>query len=96
MYEIVYANQLKKDFKRVDKQVLLVFKTKYLPVIVNDPYGVGERLTGSLHIFWVYKFHCEGIQFRVAYQIIQEKLLIVLVQLGTRENCYKEFKRRAR
>ncbi|MBI4359745.1 MAG: type II toxin-antitoxin system RelE/ParE family toxin [Candidatus Jacksonbacteria bacterium] len=96
MYQIIYANQLKKDFKRVDKQILLIFKTKYLPVIANDPYGVGDRLAGSLHIFWVYKFHYQGIQFRVAYQIIQEKLLIVLIQFGPRENFYKELKRRAR
>ena len=96
MYQITYANQLKKDFKRVDKQAMLALKTKHLPVIVNDPYGVGERLTGSLHIFWVYKFHYQGVHFRVAYQIIQEKLLIILVQFGTRENFYKELKRRTR
>ena len=65
MYQITYANQLKKDFKRVDKQAMLALKTKHLPVIVNDPYGVGERL-------------------------------IILVQFGTRENFYKELKRRTR
>ena len=96
MYQIIYAKYVEKDLKHVDKTVIKEFKEKHIQAIADDPYGVAKWLKGILRIFWVYHFTVKGVSYRVAYQIFQDKLLIVLIAFGARENFYKELEKRTR
>ena len=96
MYQVIYAKYVEKDLKHVDKAVVQEFKAKHLRSIQKDPYSGAKRLQGILRIFLVYRFQVKGVSYRVAYQIFEQKLLVVLVSFGARENFYKELKRRTR
>lgn len=94
MYAVIYAKQLEKDFKRVDKAVVYEFKERHLVLIQQEPYACGYKLSGNLRVFWVYKFSFSGVHYRVAYRIYQKQIMILLVYFGTRENFYKELAKR--
>lgn len=68
----------------------------HAPKIAENPYSQGSRLKGNFSGFWKYVFRCNGIAYRVAYEIKSTELIIAVIMIGTRENFYKELKRRVR
>ncbi|MCE8163671.1 MAG: type II toxin-antitoxin system mRNA interferase toxin, RelE/StbE family [Candidatus Moeniiplasma glomeromycotorum] len=60
--------------------------------LVKNPKGQGSPLTGDLKNLWSYR--CYG-RYRVVYQILETKLLIIVVEAGRRKNIYRKLSRKS-
>ncbi|MDW7730093.1 MAG: type II toxin-antitoxin system RelE/ParE family toxin [Bacillota bacterium] len=92
MYRIIIPNSVKKDFKKLDKP-LQRETLKLLESIAENPYQ-GESLTGNYTDLFKLKYFCSGVHLRIIYRIIAQEMQILVLLVGTRENIYKELKRR--
>ena len=92
-YEIVVAPAAQRDLKKLPAQVRHAVFNSHLPKIVAAPKSVGEPLHGELNGFWSYHFGHRP-EYRVLYAIDTEAQVVSVVFVGTRENAYKEARRR--
>ena len=95
MYSIEYHSSIRKDLKRLDKPAVLFLKQKVLPLIVDNPYQ-GQLLHGEFRQYRKYVFNFNKVSYRIAYEIMQNNTVVLLILVGTRENFYKELKRRVK
>ena len=91
-YEIVPSKHVIKYLKKLKEKPL---KEKFLNLIYDeiaiDPYK-GEQKTGDLSGIWSSGFKYAGTTYRVAYEIIENKVIPVLL-CGTHENFYEQLKK---
>lgn len=91
-YEIVPSKHVIKYLKKLKEKPV---KEKFLNLIYDeiaiDTYK-GEQKTGDLSGIWSSGFKYAGITYRVAYEIIENKVIPVLL-CGTHENFYEQLKK---
>ncbi len=82
MYEITFDINAKKILKKLKKseQKNILNKIKNLR---ENPY-MGKRLSGNLYGLWRLRFD----KYRILYQIIENKLIIVVMNIAHRKNIY--------
>ncbi len=84
MYKLLIDDKVEKDFRKIDnfwqKKILIAIKTK----LVSNPY-IGKKLVGDLSPYYRYRVG----DYRVLYEVIDSKLLIVVVKIKHRKNIYK-------
>ena len=93
MYIVEYASGIKKDFKKIDRRGLLFVKQRVISRISYDPYQE-ELLHGDFKKYKKCAFSFGGVAYRIAYKIKHDKTMVLLILVSTRENFYKELKRR--
>jgi len=64
---------------------------KVVKEIISDP-SLGEMKIGDLSGIQVYKYKSNTQQYLVAYQYIDDKLLLTFIEHGTHENFYRGLK----
>ena len=92
MYELVVLNSAARQLKKFDKPI----RTKIINAlehIAENPYS-GEALTGDLRTIYSYHLKVTGTEYRIAYQIREDEIVVVILQVGTRENFYEDLKKR--
>jgi len=92
-YSIFYTSASKKDLKKISKEVIKIIIERHYPVLLNNPYN-NKRLTNPFKNCWKYYFSYKGTEYRIIYQIFKKELQIIIILIGSRENLYKELKRR--
>ncbi len=94
MYELVVLNTAARQLRKFDEQVKI--RILYaLEKISNNPY-CGEVLKGDLSAVYAYHMKIKGVEYRISYQIKEQEIVVVVLQIGTRENFYEELKKRLR
>lgn len=93
MYKIFYITAVKKDIKTIPKNVKDLITGNHLPVLLKNPFS-GKFLTGEFKSYLSYSFSCQGTEYRIIYQILREKLIILVIMVGSREGIYKRLKKR--
>jgi mRNA interferase RelE/StbE len=92
MYELVVLNSATRELKKFDKPV----RTKILSAldkIAENPF-IGDLLKGDLSTIYSYHLKVSSVEYRIAYQVREEEIFVVVLQVGTRENFYEELKKR--
>lgn len=92
MYTILYGNPVKKDIKSLPKNVI----NKIIDLFDNlqkNPY-IGKKLHGEFKEYFSSAFIVRKVEYRIIYTVNEKELIIYIVKAGTRENIYKELKRR--
>lgn len=92
MYELVVLNSAAKQLSKFDKPV----RNKIITVlgeIAENPF-IGDRLKGDLATLYSYHLKAAGVEYRIAYQIKEQEVVVIVMQIGTRENFYEELKKR--
>ncbi len=92
MYELVVLNSAAKQLSKLDKPVRNKI-TAVLGDIAKNPF-IGECLKGDLATLYSYHFKAAAIEYRIAYQIKAQEVVVIVMQIGTRENFYEELKKR--
>lgn len=81
--------------KIIEKPLKDLFK-KAVAAILADPYS-GQAKVGDLQGFWGYDVKYQGVNYEIAYVIIENDngtpQSVVFYMAGTRENFYDEIKR---
>jgi len=89
----LFHPKFKSDLKKIDKSVAKEIKEKHLDIIVQNPM-VFERLKGKLSHLYSYHFQKNTIQYRIAYEVLEEDKIIFHYMVATRENFYKKLENR--
>ena len=92
IYDLRISNCAKKDLKRLDKTVIHAVLS-VLEKIAENPYA-GEPFHGDLSNLKKWSLNHMGASYRIAYRIYEDRVEVVIMQIGTRENFYDELKRR--
>jgi len=82
MYSITLDANAKRFLKKLDKKEKqnILNKIKKL----KDNSNLGRRLSGNLYGLWKLRFD----KYRIIYQIIQNKLIIIILDIGHRKKVY--------
>ena len=79
----------KKDFAKLDKHIQIqIFKKLKFIESLNDPKDDGKPLAGNLLGLWRYR----SGDYRILAQILDDKLIILVVKISYRKNIY-DFKK---
>lgn len=93
MYELLIPDAVAKDVKRLDHPVQRELRDKHFPKLKENP-RCGELLHGSLKGIWSYHFKFRSTQYRIAYEIVDKDLVVLLVMIGKRGDFYEAVLRR--
>lgn len=93
MYEINYSKHAERYLKKLkDKHLLSAFKAA-IDKLKSNPY-IGTQKLGDLRGIYGYDVIYNSINYELAYRIYDvNKLLVVIILAGTRENFYEDLKR---
>lgn len=92
MFQVIVPKSVIKEIKKLGKPVAQKVK-KAIGDIAENPYH-GEPLKGDLADLRKWVIKDQGIQYRIAYEIYEDRVEIKIIRVGTRENFYEELKRR--
>ncbi|MDR0496386.1 MAG: type II toxin-antitoxin system RelE/ParE family toxin [Treponema sp.] len=86
-YKVEYSSSALKDLEKMDKSISKMLQA-WIAKNLNDtetPRAFGKALKGSLHGLWRYRIG----DYRIIADILDEKIVIVLLEIGHRSNIYK-------
>lgn len=86
--EIIFLRQAHRFIRKADKPLREKIKSEVLK-IKGDPYAA-EKLEGKLKQIRSHHFGFQGTQYRIAYQIIDN---IIVISIASRENFYRDLQR---
>jgi len=90
MYRVFYITPVRKDLKALSEKVRELVDN-YFSVLAENPF-VGKFLAGEFKRFLSYSFIYSGTEYRIIYQILKKKLVILVIMVGSRENIYKRLR----
>jgi mRNA interferase RelE/StbE len=82
IYELVFDDEALKEWKRLQPQIKEQFKTK-LKERLKNPRVPKDKLSGMKDI---YKIKLRSAGYRLAYRVNDQKIEIVVIAVGKREN----------
>ena len=85
--------KFKSDLKKIDKSVAKEIKEKHLDIILNNPME-NELLKGKLSHIRSYHFQKNSVQYRIAYEVLEDEEVLFHYMVATRENFYKKLENR--
>lgn len=92
IYKIKFTPISDREWKKIDSSIKLQFKKK-LEKIIHNPRIPKNKLSGYKHI---YKIKLRNSGFRLAYEVKDEQIVVLVLSVGKRENyiVYKNLKDR--
>lgn len=82
-YELEFHLLAQKEWQKLDSSVREQFKKQIHKRLLN-PHVPSARLSAELSTF--YKIKLKALGYRLVYEVIDHRLVIVVVALGRREN----------
>ncbi len=93
MYELIIPDAVAKDLKHLDRPVQRELRDEHFSRLKQDP-RCGAPLRGGLKGIWSYHFKYRSTQYRIAYEILDKDMAILLVMVGKRGDFYEALMRR--
>jgi len=91
-YKIKFTPVSNKEWKKIDSSIRAQFRKKLAKVVLN-PRILKNKLIGYENI---YKIKLKKSGFRIAYEVKDEEIVLLVISVGKRENnkIYKNLKDR--
>ncbi len=91
-YSLEFKPKALKEWKKLDHSIKLQFHKK-LKERLETPHVPYDKLRGFSN---VYKIKLRSLGFRLAYEVIDKRLIVVVLSVGKREKnaIYDELKKR--
>lgn len=86
--EVVFLRQAHKFIRTAGKSLRARIREE-VTLIQQNP-NTGEQLTGKLKGIYSHHFSYAGVQYRLAYKVVNN---IVVIAVGSRENFYKKLEK---
>ncbi len=83
----------KRRVKKMHKTEKLALD-KALKEIIKDP-SIGDLKVGDLSSIQVFKYKHKTQLYLIAYEYIDDKLILTFIEHGTHENFYRDLKKRS-
>lgn len=84
MYKVQWEREALKSLDRINWKIAEKIRAGVETVLAKNPYGKGKPLKGERKGQWRFRFS----EYRVIYKIEQDKLLILVVEIGHRREIY--------
>ncbi|NKQ40720.1 MAG: type II toxin-antitoxin system RelE/ParE family toxin [Sulfurovum sp.] len=81
-YKLIFLKKSKKEWEKLNSPVRDQFKKK-LDKRLTNPHVPQDKLSGYTN---VYKIKLRSFGFRLAYEVVDEKVIVVVLSVGKREN----------
>jgi addiction module RelE/StbE family toxin len=94
MYQPEFHPEVDKDLSKLDKNLRRDIRDKHIPKKLQDTHTVGKNLTGKLAGLKSYSFAANKVGYRIIYDILEEKTIVLFLMVGSRENLYERLLRR--
>ncbi len=91
MYAITVENKVKRWKKRLPRNVAEIINVE-VRKIAENPYA-GERKSGDIKEVFVWKFKIFTLQYLIAYKIVEQEKIIIILAIGPHENFYRDLKK---
>ena len=88
-YELRFKPKALKEWSRLDKSVKEQFKKK-LQERLENPHVPKDRLRGYSD---VYKIKLRSAGYRLAYQVNDMQIVVLVLKIGRRDRIYEDLKR---
>jgi len=90
-YNVEYSKQAVKFLKKLDITAKILIKEWIENNLIgcSNPFDKGKSLTGDKKGYWRYRIE----NYRIICEIEQDKLIIIIIEVGHRSAIYKRFKR---
>ena len=87
IYQLVTTDKFDKAFKKLDRQTQKIIKAWLDKNLMNctDPHIYGKGLTSNRSGQWRYRVG----DYRILAEIQEERLVLVLIDIGHRSRIYK-------
>ena len=85
VYEVEWSETAKKNLEKLDRITKKKIIYKVENYLAEDPHGRGKPLKGNLKGQYRYRFS----KYRVIYKIFQTKVVIEILEIGSRSNIYE-------
>jgi mRNA interferase RelE/StbE len=82
MYKVTFDKNAKRILKKLKKDEQKKILSKIANLQENPKFG--KRLSGNLHGLWKLRFD----KYRIFYQIIEDKLIVIVLNIQHRKNIY--------
>ncbi len=92
-YKEKFHPKFKSDLKKIEKSIIKDVKEKHLNIILQNPF-IYEPLKGTLSNLHSYHFKKNGVQYRIAYEVIKNDEILFYYMIASRENFYQKLKKR--
>lgn len=91
-YELEFMPKALKEWQKLDSSIKEQFKKK-LAQRLENPKVPKDRLSGFEN---VYKIKLKSLGYRLAYEVVDERLVVLVLVVGKRENnaVYDELAKR--
>ena len=83
MYSVEIENRCLREMRKLDQDVVRRAFTLIEEVIAKDPFS-GKKLKGKYSGLFSYRFS----DYRIIYEIRQQKMLVVVLRVRHRKNVY--------
>lgn len=93
-YRLDLEKPIERKLRKFDRQIVRAISETHFPAIITHHHTAGQRLTGPMRDFWSYHFHHAGTQYRIIYQIIDNLVLVIVIDIGQRDHVYDRLKKR--
>ena len=93
IYKEEFHPKIKSDLKKIDKSVVQNIRNKHLNNILNNPLA-NEKLKGKLSDLYSYHFKENRVEYRIAYEVIENDKIVFYYMIAKRENFYKSIQLR--
>ncbi|OGN96611.1 MAG: hypothetical protein A2Z77_01205 [Chloroflexi bacterium RBG_13_51_36] len=94
-YTVKFATSVKRDVRKLDKQLQRILKEEHLTSIERDPFKAAPLLY-EFRGLWSYHFSHKGKQYRIIYEVYPEEHIALVVMVGSRERLYEALRRRVK
>jgi len=92
-YNESFHPKFKSDLKKIDKSVAKEIKDKHLDIILANPLKL-DQLKGKLSHLYSYHFQKNGTEYRIAYEVLEDDMIVFHYMVARRENFYKKLENR--
>jgi mRNA interferase RelE/StbE len=91
-YKLYFHNKALKEWNKLDQSIRSQFKKK-LQERLENPKVEKDKLSGYENI---YKIKLRTVGYRLAYEVIDDEIIILVLTVGKRENSfvYEQLKKR--
>jgi Plasmid stabilisation system protein. len=92
-YCLIIPKVVQKDIQRLPIRVQELLLFRHLPALQTNPYQ-GEFLKGEFRNLRKYTFRHLSTEYRIVYRLQEDKRVVILVMVGSREGFYERLRRR--